>query len=244
MSENSKVLPLPVTDQARRRKLLFIIIGAIVALSVAAVLVLSFSPLLAARNISVTGTKLVSEKQLTEKLQTLQGVPLPRISEGRVSDLIGDQPAIKELVVRAQMPDTLVVEVVEQVPVAILVEGKTRYLVSSEGDKLKKLGKKDKTKLPTVKLSDEAKSPESFALLTEVLATVDEKVLAQSSAATVTKAGFVELQLPKKRVLVWGDGSDAALKNKVAAIFLKDLKENNDAPKSIDISNPESPVTY
>lgn len=47
--ENSKVVELPASPEKKRRKLLLIIAASIVALSVTAVLVLSFSPLLAAK---------------------------------------------------------------------------------------------------------------------------------------------------------------------------------------------------
>ncbi len=244
MVENSKVVELPASPEKKRRKLLLIIAASIVALSVAAVLVLSFSPLLAAKKIEVTGSKLVSEKKLLESLAPLQGVPLPRISEARVAELIGDEPAVDEIVVRAKMPDTLVVEVVEAEPVAILVDGKNSFIVSSSGEKLKKVGEKDKTKLPRVKASDETKDPEKFQLLTGILSTVEPKVLEQVSTATLTQAGFMELALPNKRTLIWGDGDKAALKNEVANIFLKQLKENKAKAKVIDVTNPENPVTY
>lgn len=244
MGENTKVVELPASPEKKRRKLLIIIAASIVALSIAAVLILSFSPLLAAKKIEVAGSKLVSEKKLLEALAPLEGVPLPRISESRVAELIGDQPAVDEIVVRAKMPDTLVVEVVEAEPVAILVEGKNSYIVSSTGEKLKKVGEKDKTKLPRVKASDQTKDPEQFQLLTGILSTVEPNVLKQVSTATLTQAGFMELALPKKRTLIWGDGAKAALKNEVAKIFLDELKENPKMAKVIDVTNPENPVTY
>ncbi|MGP9648970.1 cell division protein FtsQ/DivIB [Glutamicibacter sp. AOP38-B1-38] len=244
MGENTKVVELPASPEKKRRKLLIIIAASIVALSIAAVLILSFSPLLAAKKIEVTGSKLVSEQKLLEALAPLEGVPLPRISESRVVELIGDQPAVDEIVVRAKMPDTLVVEVVEAVPVAILVEGKNSYIVSSTGEKLKKVGENDKTKLPRVKASDQTKDPEQFQLLTGILSTVEPNVLKQVSTATLTQAGFMELALPKKRTLIWGDGGKAALKNEVAKIFLDELNENPKMAKVIDVTNPENPVTY
>ncbi|MFY9679362.1 cell division protein FtsQ/DivIB, partial [Glutamicibacter protophormiae] len=157
MDEKAKVVELPPSPEKRRRKIMLIGGAAIVVLSLVVVLVLSFSPVLAAKKIEVTGTKLLSEKQLLESLAPLEGTPLPRISEAKVEELLGEQPAIDSIVVRAQMPDTLVVEIHEEVPVAILVDGKTNYLVSDTGGKLKKLGAKDKTKLPKIKASDATK---------------------------------------------------------------------------------------
>lgn len=244
MNQTAKVLSLPESPERKHRKLILIITAVVVLLSVAAVLVLSFTPLLAAKHIEVTGTSLVSKEQLTERLSPLEGTPLPRISEAKVQELVGEEPAIDELVVRAQMPDTLLVEVVEAQPVAILVEGDARYLVSSEGKKLKKLGKDAQYKLPAVAASERTENPESFELLTGVLSTIDSSVIEQISSATLTQADFVELSLPKKRTLIWGDAEKPALKNEVAKILLKELAESQTPPKVIDISNPDNPVTY
>ncbi len=244
MDHNAKVVELPQSPEKRRRKILLITAGIIVVLSLVTVLVLSFSPLLAAKNIKVTGTKLINEQQMLKALAPLEGTPLPRISEAKVTELLGEQPALEGVVVRAQMPDTLVVEILESTPVAILVDGKTNYLVSDTGTKLKKLGSKDKTKLPKIKASDATKDPEKFKELASVLSGVDEKILGQVSTASLTDAGFVELALPNKHVLIWGNGDNAALKNEVAKIFLKELKEKTLSKKTIDVSNPENPVTY
>ena len=244
MGEEAKVVELPASPEKKRRKLLIIIAASIVVLSLVAVLILSFSPLLAAKNIEVTGTKLVNSTKLTESLEPLKGTPLPRISESKVQELLGDQPAIEQIVVKAQMPDTLVVEVIEAVPVAILVDGDKEYLVSENGKKLRTLGKDDKTKLPKVKASDETKDPEKFKLLTGILSTVDESVLQEVSTASLSKAGFAELSLPKKRTLIWGDASKSALKNEVAMIFVKNLSDKYAAKTTIDVTNPENPVVY
>ncbi|MCW4464420.1 FtsQ-type POTRA domain-containing protein [Glutamicibacter sp. MNS18] len=244
MTETAKVLPLPESPERKRRKLILIITGSVVLLSLAAVLVLSFTPLLAAKHVQVTGTTLVDGEQLGERLAVLEGTPLPRISESMVQDLVGEQPAIDELVVRAQMPDTLVVEVIEAEPVAILVDGEARHLVSSDGRKLKNLGEDEEYKLPTIAASERTEDPEAFQLLTGILSTIDTEVIEQISSATLTQADFVELALPKKRSLIWGDENKPALKNQVAKIFLEELDSSENPPKVIDISNPENPVTY
>lgn len=244
MSEEAKVVELPESPEKKRRKLLIIIAACIVVLSLIAVLILSFSPVLAAKKIEVTGTKLVNAGKLTESLEPLKGTPLPRISESKVQELLGNQPAIDQVVVKAQMPNTLVVEVIEAVPVAILVDGDKEYLVSDIGKKLRTLGKNDKTKLPKIKASDETKDPEKFKLLTGILSTVDASVLKEVSTASLSKAGFAELLLPKKRTLIWGDASKAALKNEVAKIFVKELNKEYASKTTIDVTNPENPVVY
>ncbi|MGZ2222999.1 cell division protein FtsQ/DivIB [Glutamicibacter nicotianae] len=244
MGEAAKVVELPENPEKKRRKILIIVAACIVVLSLAAVLILSFSPVIAAKKIEVTGTKLVDSKKLGESLEPLKGTPLPRISEAKVQELIGDQPAIDEIVVKAQMPNTLVVEVIEAVPVAILLEGKKEYLVSETGKKLRTVGKKDKDKLPKIKATDVTADAEQFKLLTGILSTIDKKVLEEVSTASLSKAGFAELALPKNRTLIWGDAKKAALKNEVALIFLKELEKKHAAKTTIDVTNPENPVVY
>lgn len=244
MGETAKVLPLPESPEKKRRKLILWITGGVVLLSLAAVLILSFTPVLAAKHVQVTGASLVSESALTERLAVLEGTPLPRISEAMVNELVGDEPAIDELVVRAQMPDTLVIEIIEAEPVAILVVGESRHLVASDGRMLKEISSDDEFALPAVNASEETEDAESFQLLTAILSSIDPEVIAQSSAAKLSQAQFVELALPKDRTLVWGDAGKAELKNQVAKIFLEELETSENPPKVIDISNPENPVTY
>ncbi len=98
--------------------------------------------------------------------------------------------------------------------------------------------------MPKIKASDATKDPEQFKLLTSILSGVDAKVLEQVSTASLTEAGFMELALPQKRTLIWGNGEKAALKNQVTQIFLNNSKDSAEAKKTIDVSNPENPVTY
>ena len=62
MGEAAKVVELPENPEKKRRKILIIVAACIVVLSLAAVLILSFSPVIAAKKIEVTGTKLVDSK--------------------------------------------------------------------------------------------------------------------------------------------------------------------------------------
>ena len=142
-------------------------VSVVAALVVSLVLVLSFSPILAIKNIQVEGNSLVKEKDLQRALEPLQGVPLARVGTGRVMDLLGGQPAVKDAIVQAEVPDTLRIQIIEHHPVAVLTEGSKRSLVGPEGQVLAVLGAKDKPKLPTVKANAVIKNPKVFSMLTQ-----------------------------------------------------------------------------
>lgn len=238
----SNVLDLPQDPAVRARKR-WLIGGAVVAaLVVALVLVLTFSPILAIKSITVSGNELVSEKKIQQALEPLHGVPLSRVGTGTVMELLAGEPAVKDAIVQAEANNTLQVQVVEFVPVAVLLEGKQRSLVGPEGQRLAKLGAKDKPKLPTIRSSKVTKDPKVFAMLTRVLSELPDKLLATVDHATATSKDFVELKLNDGTLVIWGNDQDSALKTKVLEALLGAPKDKKAPIKVYDISSPQHPV--
>ncbi len=129
----SNVVDLPPDPRLRTRKRWIIGVSVVAAVVVSLVLVLSFSPILAIKNIQVEGNSLVKEKDLQQALEPLHGVPLARVGTGRVMDLLGGQPAVKDAIVQAEVPDTLRIQIIEHHPVAVLTEGSKRSLGGARG---------------------------------------------------------------------------------------------------------------
>lgn len=238
----SNVLDLPRDPGVRTRRR-WIIGGSVVAgLVVVLVLVLSFSPILAIKAVSVSGNVLVSEAKVQQALEPLHGVPLSRVGTGRVMELLAGQPAVKDAIVQAEAPNTLQVQIVEFVPVAVLLEGKRRSLVGPEGQVLATLGAKDKPKLPTIRSSKVTKDPKVFSMLTRVLSELPDRLLANVDHATATSKDFVELKLNDGQLVIWGNAQDSALKTQVLEALLGAPKDKKSPIKVYDISSPRHPV--
>ena len=238
----SNVLGMPPDPRQRNRKRWIIGLTGFVAFVVALVLVLSFSPILAIQKIKVEGNSLVKDRDLEVALEPMHGIPLARVGTGTVMDLLSDIPAIKDAIVQAEIPNTLKVKIIEHEPVAILVDGSTRYLVGAEGQKLLKLGAKDKKKLPEVKASAAIKDQKVFSMLTRVLSGLPDKLLAKVDHATATSKDFVELNLNNGIKVIWGNDQDLALKTKVLEALLGAKKDEKSPIKVYDISSPQHPV--
>lgn len=238
----SNVLDLPPDPRQRNRKRWIAGLTAFVAFVVAIILVLSFSPILAIQNIKVEGNSLVKDRDLEVALKPIHGIPLARVGTGTVMELLSDIPAIKDAIVQAEIPNTLKVKIIEHEPVAILVDGSTRYLVGAEGQKLLKLGATEKKNLPEVKASAAIKDEKVFSMLTRVLSGLPDKLLSKVDHATATSKDFVELNLKGGIKVIWGNDQDLALKTKVLEALLGAKKDEESPIKVYDISSPQHPV--
>lgn len=236
------VVDLPADPRLRTRKRWIIGSSVVVALIVSLVLVLSFSPILAIKNIQLEGNSLAKDAALQRALEPLHGVPLARVGTGRVLDLLGEQRAVKDAIVQAEVPDTLRIQIIEHDPVAVLTEGKKRSLVGADGRVLAVLGAKEKPKLPTVRSSAVIKNPKVFSMLTQVLSELPDTLLATVDHATATSKDFVELKLKDGTLVIWGNDQESALKIKVLEALLG-VPKDKEAPITVyDISSPQHPV--
>lgn len=238
----NNVLDLPQDPGARAKKRWIIGASVVAGMVVLLVLVLTYSPILAIKSITVSGNSLVSDKTVQKALEPLHGIPLSRVGTGRVMELLDGQPAVKDAIVQAEAPNTLQVQVVEFVPVAVLLEGKKRSLVGPEGQLLASLKAKDKPKLPTIRSSKVTKDPKVFSMLTRVLSELPDKLLANVDHATATSKDFVELKLNDGQLVIWGNDQDSALKTKVLEALLAAPKDKKAPIKVYDISSPQHPV--
>ena len=114
------VLAFPEPPRLRRRRNLLLTLGAVVVVVALIMLVAVYSPVLALKDVSVRGTKIVGAQQIQEKLKPLQGKPLPQISHDDVERLLQPVVQIKSWDMHFRPPNTLVIDVVERAPVAVL----------------------------------------------------------------------------------------------------------------------------
>lgn len=239
--DTENVIGLPVVDvHKRKRRILWWSIGvvAVVALVMA---VLWFSPLLAVKTINVHGTKLTTVAAVESRLEPLKGTPLPQVSSDRVLSLLKDDPTVQDVVVQAQTPATLDVQVVEFVPVAIMRDGKTENLVAADGHVLAPATTENSTELPVIELPTGNQDPAVFSAITAVLGELRTDVRSQMTSATATTIDSVQLKLKDGRLIVWGSAADGVKKAAVLeALLTVDPKESG---KTIDVSSPEHPVT-
>lgn len=132
-------------------------IGAIVILASIALLCFAFiyayscalsSPYFEIRETAVRGLKELTEKDIL----TLADIPprqnLLAVNTDSLVQRVSANPWVKKIYVGRELPDRLVLEVRERIPVAMVKQASNFYLMDNEGFVFKKLGKTDEVDLP------------------------------------------------------------------------------------------------
>lgn len=239
--DNVLAFPEPKGKRIRRNA---IIAACVVAALVAGVLVAAvYSPLLAVRTVTVSGTKLLKPAQVQAALKPLQGKPLPQVSDREVDGLLKPLVQIKSVTAQAHPPSTLVVHIQERIPVALVKRGEEYILVDVEGVRLSSTADPASVKLPVIDGGAGAIGKELFQATAAVLGALPASVLAKLSNASAKSVDAVELKLIDGQTIVWGNAGEKELKARVLEALLKVPADPANPVKVYDVSVPRHPVT-
>jgi len=129
-------------------------IGVLLSITVLCLLfIYVYSYLLSASYFEIKETSVRGLKELTEKDILTVAALKPRqnllaVNTGALASRISANPWVKNIYVGRELPNRLVLEVRERVPVAMVKQASDFYLMDSEGFVFKKLGKGDEVDLP------------------------------------------------------------------------------------------------
>ena len=245
--ERSRKERAPLT---RARKLLY----TASALAIIAVVLVFFSPLLATQKITVRGASLLETTQVEQKLEPLRGVPLTRIDEKKVRELIGQDNVIRSVQVESRPPHELVVTLKERTAVAVVKQGDTYHTVDSDGVSLLESATQPDTSVPLVRFSgDDPQTSAEFHTISTALSAMPSELLAQVKEASATSTSSITLTLRDNTTVQWGTAEESELKAKVLlslrqAIAKRAQEENSSEAQTqkvavYDVSAPRVPVT-
>lgn len=237
------VLAFPEPKGRRRRKKVLLAVGTVIALVAALLAAAIYSPVLALKTVSVSGTRLVTPEQVQAALEPLRGKPLPQISDDDVRGLLGSLIQVKSVSVEARPPSTLAVAVHERVPVALVKQGEQYQLVDVDGVQLGTTDNPASASLPVIDGGAGAIGQDLFRATAAVLGALPADVLAKLSNASAQSVDAVELKLVDGQTIVWGNASEKELKAKVLAALLKAPADPKNPVKVYDVSVPRHPVT-
>jgi cell division protein FtsQ len=239
---STTVVAFPEPPGRKLRRRIWIGVATAAVLVVALILVLVFSPVLAIKTITVTGTDLTSEKTVDEALAPLKEQPLPQVGDDDVRPLLEGLPAVLDVTVEARPPSELAVEITERIPVAVLETGKTFALIDAEGKRIGSVKERKSAELPLIDESAASKDQEIFQTITAVLSALPADILAQLEHASAKSIDSVELQLTNGQKVLWGNDSQLELKAKVFEALLN-APEPEVEVEVYDVSTPTMPVT-
>ena len=229
------------TRASRRRRLAWLIgIGSVVLVLLAAALV-SLSPAMALRTIQVVGVQRVDAKAVQQALDAQLGTPLPLIDYGKVRKELAAFPLIRSYSTEADPPGTLVVRVVERVPIGLL-KVSTGYELVDQAHVVMQTTPGRPGGYPLISIPEDASEQsrqKEFAAIGNVLAALPAGMLTEVDSASATGAQDVTLKLTSGVTVVWGGPEDSAEKSVVLADILKAVP----GASVYDVSAPNSPVT-
>ena len=237
----------------RARKLLYTA-SALAIIAVLYVVLVFFSPLLATQKITVRGASLLETTQVEQKLEPLRGVPLTRIDEKKVRELIGQDNVIRSVQVESRPPHELVVTLKERTAVAVVKQGDTYHTVDSDGVSLLESATQPDTSVPLVRFSgDDPQTSAEFHTISTALSAMPSELLAQVKEAGATSTSSITLTLRDNTTVQWGTAEESELKAKVLlslrqAIAKRAQEESSPEAQTqkvtvYDVSAPRVPVT-
>jgi cell division protein FtsQ len=236
--ENSLVGKMISTRRARRI-VATVSIGSLVVL-MGVVSVATFSPLLAVKEIIVSGTERIKAEDISKALQGHLGTPLPLLSEQEVAESLAGFELIESFSATAVPPNGLSIRIAERQAICIVSSGGTRWLYDPAGVRIDKSSGSDV--LPEILISENPLNSQRFRNSIEVLMALPEELLDEVEFIEARSKDDVQMSLRSSRGqrIVWGDSSDSVLKSKVLQALMKNHRK--DSSVTFDVSSPNAPV--
>ncbi|SOE02774.1 cell division protein FtsQ/DivIB [Blastococcus haudaquaticus] len=239
----------PVTPLARRRARLrprqrrLVQLGALVVAAAAIAWLLLAGPVLAVRAVQVDGLRTLPADQVQEAAGIASGTPLLRVDVDAAEARVARLPQVADVEVTRDWPDSVVITVVERVPVAVVGEAGWRSLIDADGVLFDMV-----TGAPpegVVPLDVAAPGPDDPATLAGVAAvgSLPAAVRAQVSGAAATGPDDISLTLTDGTVVRWGDATESGEKSAALVGLLEQIAAGALEPATtIDVSTPDSVV--
>ncbi|WP_458106840.1 FtsQ-type POTRA domain-containing protein [Arthrobacter sp. R3-55] len=237
------VIVFPEPKRRRRRRLVLWTLSIVAAVVAALIAVAVFSPALAVRTITVDGTTLLTPEAVQKALSSLEGKPLPQVSEQEINELLKPLVQVRSATMEARPPSELLVHVNERVPVALLKQGDSYVMVDVDGVQLGATKDQSAVALPLIDAGAGATDTELFKAIAAVLDTLPADVRAKMSTASAASADAVELKLVDGKTVVWGNAEDRELKAKALEALLKMPADPKVPVRVYDVSVPRHPFT-
>ncbi|GAA1445158.1 FtsQ-type POTRA domain-containing protein [Leifsonia poae] len=230
------------TKRSRRRRMVWLAsLGTLAALIIGVGLT-AFSPLMALKTITVTGTSRIAAATVTKALADQIGRPLPLVDQAAIRGDLAAFPLIRSYSVESHPPNSIVVRIVERQPIGVVAVGRSFALVDAAKVTIAtSAGRPGGYPLITATgepAESDAKS--GFAAASDVLASLPAALLARVDTVSATTADDVSFTLRSSGAkVVWGSADDSDLK----AAALTALLKSAGGARLYNVSSPHSVTT-
>jgi len=186
------------------------------------------------RDLRITGTAVVTPDEVRAAADVPHRVPLARVDLSAVGDRIAALPAVERAVVSRDWPATLVITVVERVPVAVMTSGDEFLVVDAAGVAFRTLSEPP-AGLAVIRVPVSAPGAGDLLIhdALRVLAALTAQLREQLVEIDVEGPAKIILRLSDERIVVWGNATENETKARVADALLSAEGD------TIDVSAPE-----
>jgi cell division protein FtsQ len=217
--------------------------GALVMAMAAVAWLLLAGPVLAVRAVQVDGLVTLPADQVQEAAGIGPGTPLLRVDVEAAQARVARLPQVAEAAVTRNWPDSVVITVVERVPVAVVGEPGQRSLVDADGVLFDMVtGATPEGVVPLDVVSPGPDDPATRAGIAAV-ASLPAAVRAQVSGAAASGPDDISLTLTDGTLVRWGDATRSEAKSKALVGLLEQIAAGALEPAgTIDVSTPAAVV--
>jgi cell division protein FtsQ len=201
------------------------------------------SPVLGVRAVQVDGGVSLPADQVREAAGIERGTPLLRVDVDATEDRVAALPQVASVEVTRGWPDTVVITLVERVPVAVVGEAGNRSLIDADGVLFDIVS--GQPPAGVVPLAVEHPGPGDPATLAGVAAVgaLPDDVRSQVSLASATADGEITLTLADGTLVHWGGPDESDEKAAALGGLIEQLAAGSLEPAAeIDVSTPSAVV--
>lgn len=174
----------------------------------------AFSSILGVRQVTVRGESLLSEGTVREAADIVQGAPLARLDTGAIRDRIEALPEVASAEVTVSYPSSVIIKVIERVPVGYRTTADAVWLVDS-GDLAFRRVDAAPAGLPELPAGGDDGARASAL----VAAALPQPLRVQVASIEAKSSNSVEMTLGDGRTVIWG----GSVRNEQKAALLGSL---------------------
>lgn len=212
----------------------------IVAVLLAAVWAVVFSPLLGVRAIVVRGASGVTAARVERAAGIAHGTPLVRLDTGSIAHRVERIRAIRTAEVSTSFPSTVTITVVQRRPVGWLRAGGHDALVDGTGARYRSVATRP-AHLPLLVLPPHA-GRATTAAVAAVAAALPAQLLPHIASVQAMDPQAITLVLRGERVVHWGSAAQSAAKARILPVLLRQVRRHGGT--QIDVSDPSQPFVH
>jgi cell division protein FtsQ len=228
------------TRHARVRRGVVAAVLASIAVLAVVISVAVFSPALALRTITVTGASRLDPSVVSAALSGQLGKPLALVDYDAITHELSKFPLIRSYTTQSAPPHTLVVAIVERVPIGVVMSGTAFHLVDPAGVTVESTAERA-VGLPLIDLGTASIKDPAYRSVVRVLLSLPPDLLARVDTITATTNDDVTFVLVGGgQSVVWGSSDRSAYKARVLAALIS--TQNPAAQLEYDVSAPDSVV--